>query len=237
MELWDPNLVQCILRTKRRELDVSLGPYVASGKIIYTLSEIDQSLRFQTIYRGQKHTIMIDKSSMCIVSMAASHMASEATQSVQSQLLNIIIKQAFRETDLKQVGKAPRFFDVKKPLILREAGLQIWSGFKAAAVQSQLGTMLCMDSIFKFISTRSCLERIQEIKQQAKNSHHWEQMVKLEYAGQSIIANWGNRRTYIVTDIDFSVNPVTMKFDYQGKEVCVAEYFKQHYNLSVKDTK
>jgi hypothetical protein len=49
-------------------------------------------------------------------------------------LLNIIIKQAFRGTHLKQVGKAPRFFDVQKPLVLKDACLQIWNGFKAAAV-------------------------------------------------------------------------------------------------------
>lgn len=33
--------------------------------------------------------------------------------SVAQNLLNIIIKQAFRDTDLKQIGKTPRFFDVK----------------------------------------------------------------------------------------------------------------------------
>lgn len=86
------------------------------------------------------------------------------SQSVMYQLLNIIIKQAFRETSLKQVGKAPRFFDVKNPVVIHSAGLQIWTGFKAAAVQSKLGTMICMDSIFKFMCTRSCLDRIDELK-------------------------------------------------------------------------
>lgn len=75
------------------------------------------------------------------------------SSTVQSQLLNIIIKQAFRGTHLKQVGKAPRFFDVQKPLILKDAAIQIWNGFKASAIQSKSGTMLCMDSIFKFMST------------------------------------------------------------------------------------
>jgi len=75
------------------------------------------------------------------------------------------------------------------------------------------------------------------MQRNAKNQHHWEQMVKLEYSGQSIIANWGNRRTYIVTDIEFGLNPVTMKFDFQGKEICVAEYFKSHYNMVVRNMK
>ena len=46
MELWDPNLVQQILRSKRREMETVLNNYVCSGKIVYTITEIDQSLRF-----------------------------------------------------------------------------------------------------------------------------------------------------------------------------------------------
>jgi len=84
-------------------------------------------------------------------------------------LLNIIIKQAFRETNLKQIGKAPRFFDTSNPIELKQAGIQIWSGFKAAAVCSTMGTMLCMDSIFKFMSTKTCLDKMDEIKKSAKN--------------------------------------------------------------------
>jgi hypothetical protein len=45
-------------------------------------------------------------------------------------MINVIIKEAMRSTDLKQIGKAPRFFD------LSEKGLKIWSGFKASAFNS-----------------------------------------------------------------------------------------------------
>jgi hypothetical protein len=31
----------------------------------------------------------------------------------------------------------------------------------------------------------------------------WEQRVKLEFSGKSIIADWGNQRTYFVTDVIF----------------------------------
>ena len=61
MELWDPNLVQQILKSKRREMETVLGNYVCSGKIVYTITEIDQSLRFKTIFKGQTYFIVIDK--------------------------------------------------------------------------------------------------------------------------------------------------------------------------------
>lgn len=65
MELWDAHRVQAIIRSKNRELELALGPYVCSGKTIYTLREIDQSLSFKTIFKGQTQFIKIDKTTMC----------------------------------------------------------------------------------------------------------------------------------------------------------------------------
>jgi hypothetical protein len=52
---------------------------------------------------------------------------------VSQNLINVIIKQAFRDTDLKQIGKIPRFFDTKNVIDLAQSKLRILSGFKASA--------------------------------------------------------------------------------------------------------
>jgi hypothetical protein len=49
------------------------------------------------------------------------------------QLINIIIKEAFRQTSLRQLGKAPKFFDLTKCISIPDAALQMWPGFKASA--------------------------------------------------------------------------------------------------------
>jgi len=236
MELWDPHRVQAIIKSKRREMEACLGPFVVSGKAIWTLTEIDKSMNWRSIFRGEAQTIMIDKNSMIKVNMAETAKVPES-QTAMGQILNIIINNAFRDTNLKQVGRAARFFDVQNPIVIPQAELQVWSGFKAAAIQSKLGTMLCIDSIFKFMSTKSCLSQIDEMKRGAKGQHHWETLVKTTFAGHSIIANWGNKRTYIVTDIEFASNPLTMTFEYKGKETCVAEYFATCYNMHVTNPK
>ena len=48
-------------------------------------------------------------------------------------LVNIIIKQAFRDTDLRQIGKQPRFFDISKAVSVEGSGLQACPGFRASA--------------------------------------------------------------------------------------------------------
>lgn len=93
--------------------------------------------------------------------------------SVSQNLINIIIKQGFRDTSLKQIGRSPRFFDVMNPIDLPRQGLKIWSGFKASAFNSENGITLAIDNIFKFMSTTSCLSRMLELKEHAPNENRW----------------------------------------------------------------
>ena len=59
--MWEADRVHAIIKTKRTALEKSLGAYVVSGKNIYTLSEIEDSLEYQTTYKGQRCSIKIDK--------------------------------------------------------------------------------------------------------------------------------------------------------------------------------
>ena len=62
-------------------------------------------------------------------------------------------------------------------------------------------------------------------------------MAKLEFCGKSIIADWGNSRTYFVTDIDFDSNPLKKTFLYNNKQISVAQYFQDAYGKKVSDTR
>ena len=82
----------------------------------------------------------------------------------------------------KQIGRRPQFFDVSKPMILGEFALQIWSGFKASAFNSESGITLAIDNIFKFMSTTSCLVKINELKRNAAgDKHNFEKAVRAEF--------------------------------------------------------
>ena len=111
--------------------------------------------------------------------------------------------------------------------------LKMWSGFKASAFQSELGVTLAIDNIFKFMSTTTCLDRIYEIKRECHSEHQWQQAVKLEFNNRSIIADWGNRRTYRVDDVDFEVTPLNHEFIWNGENTKLARYFEVNYNKVV----
>ena len=98
-----------------------------------------------------------------------------------------------------------------------------------------MGCTLAIDSVFKFMTTTTCLEKIHELKSRTNSEHQFEQAVKLEFNRKSVIGNWGAKRTYIVHDIDFEKSVTEFKFTFNGAEKSIAEYFDQQYNLQVRD--
>jgi hypothetical protein len=116
MPIWDANQVHRIVRTKARALERGLGHYVCSGKSIYTINEIEEDLTFKTMFRGQEYIISIDKTTEAPLMLDGTF--SNKDNDVKQQLINVIIKEAFRGTDLKQIGKSPRFFDTNNPMML-----------------------------------------------------------------------------------------------------------------------
>jgi len=60
--------------------------------------------------------------------------------------------------------------------------------------------------------------------------------VKRQLIGQSIIANYGIKRTYIIQDVNFDNGPCVTFFDLKdGQKISVAKYFYKTYNLKITD--
>ena len=52
-EMWESHRVHEIIRTKKTSLEKALGAYVVSGKTIYTLTELEESLIFKTTFKTE----------------------------------------------------------------------------------------------------------------------------------------------------------------------------------------
>lgn len=117
LAVWDAAQVQRIIKFKNKALNKALGLYVTSGESIYTVTELDEDVRFDVALSGEKFVIYIDKETQKIIQFDDKFNNSDNT--VAQQIINIIVKQAFRDTDLKQIGKTPRFFDVNNFIDLR----------------------------------------------------------------------------------------------------------------------
>lgn len=78
---------------------MALGLNVCSGQQIYTVTELDEDISFGMVHKSKKYTVLIRKDTQCQVRL--SQQFNNSDNSVTQNLLNIIIKAAFRDTTLK----------------------------------------------------------------------------------------------------------------------------------------
>lgn len=83
---------------------------------------------------------------------------------MKQTVLNLIIKAAFKDTKMKQIGRRPNFFDMENPVFF-PGNIKVLKGYKTSAYQTQLGLTLTVDTTSKFMSTKTCLESFKELLQ------------------------------------------------------------------------
>jgi len=67
-----------------------------------------------------------------------------------------------------------------------------------------------------------------------KYSSNFEVEAKEGLVGHSVVARYGNKRNYVVTDIDFRLTPETYEFDTPEGRVNMITYLEEKYRLKVK---
>lgn len=100
---------------------------------------------------------------------------------------------------------------------------------------SESGPTVAVDTLFRFMSTITCLDKIKELRKHARDEGQFRKLVELEVIGSSVIADWGHKRVYMIADIDFKTNPVSKMFIYNGQEISIAQYMHDVYGKEVKD--
>lgn len=129
----DAFLIHQVARRGHKKLEMLLGIYQISGKNIFTTSDIQESLVVKAEYKNQEYTITVDASTKAYFNGKKLSKLKMEDHNVAHTLLNIIVKEAFRQTKLRQIGKMPRFFDTTKAIEIPGTDLQMWPGFRASA--------------------------------------------------------------------------------------------------------
>jgi Leu/Phe-tRNA-protein transferase len=95
----DSYIMQGLFKQLKRKLDVILGLYVQSGRAVFTTTDLQESVTFEVNFRGIDYQVHIDVETKHYFS--GKTVGKMEDHSVMHTLLNIIVKQAFRETNLR----------------------------------------------------------------------------------------------------------------------------------------
>lgn len=123
--------------------------------------------------------------------------------------------------------------------------MQIWSGFKTSAYKYQSGCALIIDNCCRFMSTKTVLDKIHDIFDMISQEYDegsrdfieaFQSATRKELINQSVIANYANKKNYIVKDVRFDLGPCQTFFELKdGTKISVAKYFYRTYELKITD--
>ena len=98
-EFWEADKVLRVLRLKWKQIESTIGPFVPAGKNILTLNEINESIDWNINFRGDNCNVKIPVETGKTIFLSDDF--ANKDNDVKQMVFNLIINQAFRETNLK----------------------------------------------------------------------------------------------------------------------------------------
>ena len=215
--------------TKMRKTLVKLGEKELKGEYLF-----DGTMLFATRKLDGTVLNVNDPSSGKIFQISIREVGEVQPQDfAYIQLLNILVRKMMEKMQLAQVDR--HYFDPKAAVNLTEYKLELWPGYITSIRQHEQDMLLGCEMKMKCMRMDSALDQIGTIIK--ANKANYKTAVGRALIGTRVITKYNNR-TYCVDDIVWDKNPATTFPDRKtGSAVSFIQYFKQRYNVEVKDLK
>lgn len=229
-----------IIRELRPDLIKILGVYIHNGENLYSLRDVfcenvDTPEDDESTSSMDYMKINFNTNELCYeVNICPSGVIDFSDSSKLNsimQVFNISLRNKLKKLNFCQIGSMRNHYNPKSSHEIQDFPACLWSGFFTSINLLRSGAMLTIDSSFKLVRTDSILSLIEELSRKHKNSR---EMIRKELEDNIIIANYGSQYTYRIDRVLFDENP-TDKFFYGSKEISFIEYFREKYQVQIKN--
>lgn len=146
-------------------------------------------------------------------------------------LYNVLFDRVMKIMKFVRIGK--KRFDPSAPKLIPQHKLEVWPGFVTAVDEYEDGVMLCLDVSHRVLCQTTVLDLMRDAYD--KNGATFQTNVTNALLGAVVLTRYNNR-TYRIDDVNYNASPMDT-FVMDGREVTYVEYYKSHYNITIKDTK
>lgn len=145
------------------------------------------------------------------------------------QCLNLIFRDAMHHLHLQNIKR--NYYDPKAKHNVPEGKLELWPGYLTSIrTYENDQILLCTEIIHKFMRNES----IYEIARGLMSKGDWQDTLRKEIVGTTVLTDYTNK-TYNIDDIDFTMSPLSTFKSAHGEESTFVEYYKNKYNITIKD--
>jgi len=219
---------QAIMRNIGREIREVFGAGSwAWGLILWSTKLFKEQKTFAAKLGQKTYTVAFTKTKE--ISLKSDTFQDNTVAGSARQYLNIIIKRYFKEKGFQEWGMNAKFYDPNLTNKIPQFFLEVYTGFKTSCeVYQNFTPKVLIDFSSRILRSDSALYYVKE----AKSTQDAREMLQ----GRSVVASYGNYRMWRVDDVDFTSNP-TKRVPIDGKNISIAEYYKEKYNIEIKDFK
>lgn len=150
-----------IINAHTQQLKQIFLQFVFVGSNLFSTSDFDSQITLETTmpFYGRYYTIVIEKCSAFLLDDLNNSKMED--HPVALSFINSIIKNSLRNSQLRQIGRNPRFFMPARAKVF-QSQVEMWPGFFTSSWIFQRGLYLIIDNISKFLSVDNCLVLIQD---------------------------------------------------------------------------
>uniref|UniRef100_A0A1I8PZG7 Uncharacterized protein n=2 Tax=Stomoxys calcitrans TaxID=35570 RepID=A0A1I8PZG7_STOCA len=198
-----------------------LGGFIFDGTVLFSTNHFtDQSEQKELLTKNREgETIQIILKHVGIV---------DVTDAQQIQVLNLILRRSMEGLKLQLVGR--NFFDPRAKVNVDSFQMEIWPGYQTSIRQHEQDILLCAEITHKVMRTQTVYNILTQC---LRDSGDYQADFKRQVVGSIVLTDYNNK-TYRVDDVDFQSSP-SSKFSTRDGEISYVQYYKQRYNLPIRD--
>lgn len=214
----DVRLIHELLRVQ----GPTIGPYIFDGTMLFLYNKL-KSEEVELQVKDSRRDTGLYK--LKIRHVGTVDMASEKAM----MILNLMHRQAMASLKLLQMNR--NFFDPVAKIAIPQYGLELYPGYATSIRQHEADIMLCVEITHRVLRTDTCYKTLMDMQ---RNPASYKDNFKKALIG-SVVMTIYNDKTYKVTDVDFNVTPSSTFSKKDGSNVSFVDYFKQVYNITIRD--
>ncbi|XP_015435160.1 PREDICTED: piwi-like protein 1 [Dufourea novaeangliae] len=141
---------------------------------------------------------------------------------------NVLLGRVMRALSLVRIGQ--HSFNPKGIHAVPQHKLEVWPGYVTTINEYVGGLKLCIDAKHRVMRT----ETVRDMMVNLGSKPNMRDLIMKELIGLSVFTRYNNK-SYCIDDIDWDKNP-TYVFEKGDAKISLLDYYKQHWNLQIKDT-
>ncbi len=226
-----------LIRGMRESLESVFGKrFIFTGTLLYSTQDKSEGpVILKTAENSVEYSIEFRRAHVIsLFDITNPHKDPKKAQTANT-FFNILIKSLLNSLNMVPVGRTRKYLMPSEATQINEYSLQIWPGYRTSVRLCDNGLLLEVDHVSRILSQKSALQALKELRDQVRGGD-FQAEAKNFFRDKSVIAWYGNKANYPISDVDFTLNPNTYRFSTPEGMVTVIDYMKKKYGIVIKDT-